>query len=235
MNAKKRILLKVTGKIFLSDDETTLSNKKITSLAKQIKQLESTHQFCIVVGGGNFFRGSVQGKALGLTPSTGHTVGMLATVMNGLLLQDLFKQKSIKTTLCSAVFAPEIINPINQEQLDKLLQDDKTVIFSGGTGVPFFTTDTNAIVRALQVKADQVWKATDVNGIYDTDPQKNSDASLITTMRYSDALQKKIGIMDATSFALAWQHNLIIRIFNLFEDDALVRTAKEKDFGSTIN
>lgn len=234
MEAKKRILLKLTGEIFLSSDKKTLSPVSLHAIIAQIKQLAPSHQFGIVVGGGNFFRGSIQGKTMGMTPSMGHQVGMLATMMNGIILKDLLEQNDMPTSLFSAIPCPEIGSAISQQAIDNALHKNNTLIFIGGTGNPFFTTDTNAVLRGLQIRAEQIWKGTSVNGVYDADPHKVPTAQLLKTASYHDALNKQLGIMDATAFALAQQHKQCIRVFNIFSPDALIKAATDNSIGSII-
>jgi len=232
---KKRILLKLTGTIFASQtNDNAFSTEAITPIIEQIKELQKTHQFGIVIGGGNIFRGEQHGSKLGLSPSVGHQTGMLATIINGLLLKDLLDQQRIDTTLLSAIVCPQIANPISQDNIDHALKHGRIIIFAGGTGAPFFTNDTNAIVRGLQMEASQVWKGTDVEGIYSADPQTDKQATLIKKMTYSDAISQKLGIMDNTAIALAEKHTLLIRVFNIFTPNALIKAAEDKDFGSTI-
>ncbi len=234
MLEKKKILLKVTGNIFSSQDEKKLSRKTVDIIAQQIKMLSNSHQIHIVIGGGNFFRGTQHGASLGITKPTGHQTGMLATIMNGVLLKDILEQNNLSVTLLSSIFCPSIAQPINEENINKACNNNETIIFVGGTGNPFFTTDTNAVIRSLQINADELWKATNVNGIYDKDPHKNDDALLIKNASYKDVLEKKLNIMDQTAFTLADEQKSTIRIFNIFAKDALLKAAQNKDFGSTI-
>ena len=234
MAAKKRILLKLTGELFLNQKNKKLSADAVNDIIRQIKELHNTHQFGIVVGGGNFFRGKEHGKLLGISQSMGHQVGMLATMMNGLILKDLLEQQGIATEHVCAISSPEIGKPISQQAITTALNNDRTLIFSGGTGNPFFTTDTTSILRALQARADEVWKGTHVAGVYDKDPNKYPDAQLIKKLTFSQALQEKLGIMDATAYALAQQHQQSVRVFDIFTENALVRAAHEQNFGSII-
>jgi len=234
MVAKKRILLKLTGKVFLEPTQKTLDPQTIKTIATQIKQLQQTHLFSIVIGGSNILKGDNQGKTIGTTPSVGHQAGMLATMINGLMLKDLFEQEGISCSLLTSIFCPQIGLPASIENIDSALKDDKIIIFSGGTGLPFFSTDTNAIVRSLQIGANQVWKATNVDGIYTSDPQKNPDATLFKKIEYSDAICKKLGIIDTTALTLAEKHGITVRVFNIFTPNALIKSADNKDFGSTI-
>jgi len=234
MEHKKRILLKLTGNILRSASEQELNSGKITHIIKQIKKLKETHDFGIVIGGGNILRGDQQGKAIGLHPAVGHQVGMLATVINGLIIKDLLEQQSIPTTLLSAIVCPQICSPISQENIDHAIAHNKIIIFAGGTGAPFFTTDTNAVVRALQIGAQEIWKATDIDGIYSADPATHPDAQLLKKIKYSDAISQKLGILDTTALTLAEKYKITMRVFNVFNKDSLIKASKEETFGSLI-
>ena len=233
MQSKKKILLKLTGEIFLTE-QRTLTPAHINAIIEQIKQLSSTHQFGIVIGGGNFFRGRDQGVTLGMTASVGHQAGMLATMLNGLILKDLFEQHGIKTTLLCAITCPEVGESISHQAILGAAKNSSIIIFTGGTGNPFFTNDTNAVIRALQIEADEIWKGTNVPGVYDADPKKNAQAKLLKNVSYQEALDLNLGIMDATAFTLAKQHNQPLRIFDIFAENALIKAAHDKQFGSTI-
>jgi uridylate kinase len=233
MTDKKTVLLKLTGEI-LTDENGKLSKDKICIIADQIKELSREFYFGIVVGGGNFFRGRVQGKALHLSSNIGHQIGMLATMMNGLIIEDIFDQHDLPATLFCAVPTPEVGKPISAQGLQKAQHKDQIAIFTGGTGNPFFTTDTTAILRGLQINADVVWKGTSVDGVYSADPHKDNGAVYIPKITYEQALEQNLKIMDATAFALAKEHHLPIRIFNLFTPDALIKAARDKNFGSLI-
>jgi len=235
MSKKKRVLLKLTGEIFLDPKSCQLSLNAIKKVIEQIKQLRDTYQFCIVTGGGNFFRGDEEGKKLELGSWTGHQIGMLATMMNGLIIDDLLAQEKIPSQVFTATACFCVGSPTNRKAVKASLAEDKTLIFVGGTGNPFFTTDTNAVLRALEIEADEIWKGTDVDGVYSSDPHIESDAQFIKDLSYQEALDKKIKVMDATAFTLAWKHNLIIRVFNVLKDNALHEMAQNKDFGSTIH
>lgn len=229
--SKKRILLKLTGTILGTN---TFESHHLVLLANQIKQLEKHVQFGIVIGGGNIFRGNQHGNSLHIKPAIGHQVGMLATVMNGLLIHDIFTQHGLHNSVLSAFACPEIGPAISSITIESALKKQNTIIFTGGTGNPFFTTDTNAILRALQMNAQQVWKGTDVNGIYTQDPDTHPEAQLLRRVSYRQALDKKLHIMDATAFALAREYNQTIRVFNIFEKDALIQAFENEDFGSLV-
>ena len=228
MNKKKRILLKLTGEIF---NKPSL----VTAIIEQILALKPTHQFGIVIGGGNFFRGDIQGKQLEMDTNAAHSVGMLATIMNGLILQDSATRCNLKTALFSAVPCPSLALPISPQTLRTALDQEDTIIFSGGIGSPFFTTDTTAVVRALQINASAVWKATHVDGIYTADPHKDAAAQHIPRITFQEALDKHLSVMDRSAFVLADEHKKEIRIFNIFKHNALISAAENADFGSIIH
>jgi uridylate kinase len=231
---KKRVLLKLTGEIFL-DHNRRLTPTTVISIIEQIKQLSATHQFGIVIGGGNFFRGSEHGITMGLDPAISHQIGMLGTMMNGLMLKNLFEQHHLSPSLFCAVICPEIGKPIAQQTIYRDLDEQNILIFTGGTGNPFFTTDTAAILRALQMNAHEVWKGTTVDGIYSTDPHTDTSAQKINSISYADAIQKKLGILDLTAYAMAERYQVIVRVFNIFAPNALREVAHNSNFGSTIS
>lgn len=234
MSTKKQILLKLTGAVMTDRSTGEFSQAHVHELIEQIKQLKATHKFGIVIGGGNLFRGSIQGKKVGLSPWVGHQAGMLATAMNGVILKDLFEQKGLSACHLSALDCQQVGLAITPQTIDHALKYDDVVIFSGGTGNPFFTTDTSAVLRALQINATEVWKGTAVDGIFDQDPLKNSNAKKILTISYAKILEKRLGIMDATAYALAEQYKMKIRVFDIFTPNALLQASNDAQFGSTI-
>ncbi len=234
MNSKKKILLKLTGEIFLDPKTRELSPIMLTNVIGQIKKLHATHQFGIVVGGGNFFRGNQHGKRLGLTASVGHQIGMLATLMNGLILKDLLDAQEMSAALLCAMPSPEVGEAISQQNINHALEHGFTIIFAGGTGNPFFTTDTTAILRSLQISAAEVWKGTNIDGVYDSDPRTNPQAKRLKSIQFTQAFDQKLGIMDLTAYAMAEQYNKPIRVFDIFDQDALIKAAQDKEFGSII-
>ncbi len=161
-------------------------HKSLSDVLDNLNSLRETHQFGIVIGGGNFFRGHQQGNAFGLRPTAGHTVGMLATLMNGVILKDLMVQAGIRARLLTALACDAVAQPINQSAIDDGFNADEILIFAGGTGNPFFTTDTNAIMRALQIQAHEVWKATNIDGIYTADPHTHTNATIIKRITHQE-------------------------------------------------
>lgn len=231
---QKTILLKLTGELITTSSQG-LNGDKVRSLAEQIKRLIPEYQFNIVIGGGNFFRGAQQGTQVNISPQVSHYVGMLATTMNGLIIQDIFESSGIKTSLLSALQCEQVGYPISAQTIARAKAQGDCIIFTGGTGNPYFTTDTNAVLRALQLSAKELWKATKVAGVYNKDPHTCNDAQLLKTISYKQALELQLGIMDLSAFALAQQHKVRIRIFNIFEEDALLKAASDIHFGSTIS
>ncbi len=234
MNIRKTILLKLTGEILPVNAQHQIDGVYLRSIAQQIQQLNQTHYFGIVIGGGNFFRGNKQGAHLGLSPSVGHQIGMLATMMNGLIVKDILEQEGVRSTLFSAIPSSEIAVPISQQAIKNAMGNGECAIFAGGTGNPFFTTDTNAILRALQMRADCVWKGTNVDGIFSADPRKDPQAHFLKRVTYQEALNNNLKILDATAFVLAKEQGLKIRVFNIFKKDALINAAHQQDMGSIV-
>lgn len=233
MCGQKIVLLKITGE-FLNSDAEVINASSIREIALQIRELQSSHYFGIVIGGGNFFRGSQEGAALGLSSNMRDQVGMLATLMNGAIIQDLFAQEGLDAQLFSAIDCPSVASPLSPQELTFALRTRDCIIFAGGLGNPFFTTDTTAVVRGLQIGADEIWKATKVDGIYTEDPKINAAAQRIDTLTYTEALENHISIMDEAAFALARKNKISIKVFSLFTPKALIRAAHESSFGSTI-
>lgn len=233
MSSKVSVLLKLSGEIFL-DSSKNLSINLANSIAQQILQLKEKYNFAIVIGGGNFFRGSRDSKALNLSESYGHYIGMLATQMNGLILKDCFSKNNLDSKVLSALPSPSISTTLSQNEIVNSIRENKTIIFSGGSGIPYFSTDTTAIIRALQIDAQEVWKCTKVDGIFDKDPHKFNDAKMYNQISYQDAIDKKLNIMDFSAFTLAQEKNLKIRVFNIFKENSILQAAKNENFGTVV-
>jgi uridylate kinase len=207
----------------------------LNSIAEQIKRLQTSHVVGIVIGGGNIFRASREGKALGLRQQSADQAGMLATVINGIVLRDKLESAGVAVTLLSAFAVPSVAQPVQDSTIRTALDKDHCIIFVGGTGNPFFTTDTCAVLRALQINATAVWKATKVDYIYDADPEQTASCSPLKDISYQTVIDKKLGIMDSTAITLAQQHRMPIRVFNAFTPNALVNAAHDTSIGSTIH
>lgn len=227
-------MLKITGTILVHRKTKQFNSEAMSSVAQQIRELSKTYQFGIVLGGGNIFRGDIQTHTLGISPAVGHQIGMMSTIINTLIVGDVFKKHAIETTHYCAFSCGSIGKPLSIQELDNALERNHVILFSAGTGNPFFTTDTAAVMRGLQIGADEIWKGTDVDGIYSADPKKNPNAQRISTISYSQALNQGIKIMDATAYTLAQKYNQRIRIFNIFIKESLHHVAQDCAFGSTI-
>lgn len=233
MPDKTTILLKLTGAT-LSDSAGTLACNTIRDIAQQLVRLAATHQFGIVIGGGNLFRGNQHGAQLGISAAARHDIGMVATLMNGLIIRDIFAQAGIDTIVCSAITCPQLSVPIATQTIADAKKSGKTIIFVGGTGNPFLTTDTCAIIRALQIGASAVWKGTTVDGIYTQDPRRVPNATKIARISYHDIISQRLGIMDMAAYGIAQEYGIPIRIFNIFTPDILVNCAQTDAIGSII-
>ena len=209
----KRILLKLSGE-GLGSAKGALDSEIMANLAKEIKSVyDMGVQICIVVGGGNFWRGA-KGVSKGVDRVTGDYIGMLATVMNALAFADVLEQNGMPARIMTALAVEGVGEVFNQQRVLRYLQKGKIVIFAGGTGSPFFTTDTCAVLRATEMGCDACLKSTQVDGIYDSDPVKNPKAKRYDTIDYETALNKKLGVMDLTAMALAQDAALPIVVFN---------------------
>lgn len=231
------VLIKLSGEFLFGtglSTDTKSNCQFIQSIISQIKILQKTYTIGIVIGGGNFFRASKQGAAFGVSQPVADSVGMLATVMNGLLLQDFFAKSGIASEVLSAFEISGVVLHISNQRIKEALADGKIIIFAGGTGNPFFTTDTCAVLRALQMGAKLVWKATNVDGIYDADPNRDLDAKMLNRLSYSQFIQQNLSVMDLTAVSLAQKYDVKIKVFNIFAKDALINAANDVSFGSSI-
>jgi uridylate kinase len=225
---KRRILIKISGEAF---------SGPISSIEQIIDQLIILSNKCIlgiVIGGGNIFRGLKDSNNFSIPLQRADEIGMLGTLVNGKLLQALLEKRGLKVSLLSAIEMQQISQLINQSLINILVDREECIIFSCGIGTPFFSTDTAAIVRGLQINATEIWKATKVDGIYDDDPSKNKSCKLLKNISYDEALNKKLGIMDLTAITLAQTHKAKIRVFNLFHPNSLLLALEDPNFGSSI-
>ena len=217
----KRVLLKLSGEALMGENSFGISPDIVNQIVIEIKKiLEQNIQLAIVIGGGNIFRGISLGDQ-GMTRATGDYMGMLATVMNSLALEDAFNKNNIITRVQSAVNVEQIVEPYIRAKALQYLSENKVVIFSGGTGNPFFTTDTAAALRASEIDADIMIKATKVNGIYSDDPIKNPNAMKFDQILFDDVIDKKLKVMDATAFTLCREQSMPIGVINIFKQNSL--------------
>ncbi len=207
----------------------------MNTLSNEIKDVyDLGTEISIVIGGGNIFRG-MQGTAIGMDRATADYMGMLATVMNALALQDVLEKKEIPTRVMSAIEMRQIAEPYIRRRAIRHLEKGRVVIFAAGTGSPFFTTDTTGALRAAEIKADVLLKGTKVDGIYDKDPEKNPDAKLLKKISYMDALNKGIKVMDHTAITLCKENNLPIIVFNIKKPGNLKKIVLGEDVGSLVS
>ena len=210
----KRILLKLSGEALMGNQEFGICSDVITSYARQIKEIvDMGVEVGIVIGGGNIFRG-LSGAEQGVDRVTGDHMGMLATVINSLALQTSIEKLGVPTRVLTAIEMPQIAEPYIRRRAERHLEKGRVVIFGAGTGNPYFTTDTAAVLRAIEINADVVIKATKVDGIYDKDPVKYSDAVKYETVTYSEVLNKDLKVMDAAAISLCRDNKLPLIVFN---------------------
>lgn len=210
----KRILLKLSGEALMGDQEFGICSEVISSYARQIKEIVDLGvEVGIVIGGGNIFRG-LSGEEQGMDRVTGDHMGMLATVINSLALQNSIEKLGVTTRVLTAIEMPQIAEPYIRRRAERHLEKGRVVIFGAGTGNPYFTTDTAAVLRAIEINADVVIKATKVDGIYDKDPVKYPDAVKYDTVTYSEVLNKNLKVMDAAAISLCRDNKLPLIVFN---------------------
>ena len=230
-----RILLKLSGEALLGERNHGVDPKRILAYSKEIKEIvDAGIELAIVIGGGNIFRG-VSGASNGIDRVQADYMGMLATVINGLALQSSLEELNVQTRLQTAVKIEAVAEPYIKRKAVRHLEKKRVVIFSAGTGNPFFTTDSAAVLRAIEINADAILKGTRVDGIYNIDPEKNKDAVKFKKLTYDEAIIKKLKIMDSTAFTLSQENNLPIIVFNMNKPGNLKKIIEGKDIGTTVN
>lgn len=230
----KRVLLKLSGEAFKGERDYGIDPKFLIYVANEIKIAhESGCELGIVIGGGNIFRG-ISGAANGMDRVTADYSGMLATVMNALALQDALKKVGIESRVQSALEIREIAEPFILQRTLRHFTKSRVVIFAGGTGNPYFTTDTTAALRAAEIKADAIFKATKVDGVYTCDPVKFSTAEKFDSLSFMDVLQKELAVMDSTALSLCKDNNLPIIVFNISKPGNIVKALQGEQVGTTI-
>ncbi len=226
MTKYKRILLKLSGEVLMGKKSFGLDNIVVEKIALQIKQVFKLNiEICMVVGGGNIFRG-ISAASKGVDRSTADYMGMLATLINALSLQNALEKISVQTRVQSAIPVSQIAEPYIRRKAIRHLEKKRIVIFGAGTGNPFFTTDTASALRATEMNCDAIFKATKVDGVYDKDPLNFKNAKLIKKIKYDDVLNKDIKIMDATSITLAKESKIPIIVTSLKKENALIEAIK---------
>ena len=230
----KRILLKLSGEALLGDRSYGIDPKRIAQYAKDIKSiLDLGVEVAIVIGGGNIFRG-VSAASNGIDRVQGDYMGMLATVINGMALQSSLEEEKIQTRLQTAIKIEAVAEPYIKRKAVRHLEKKRVVIFGGGTGNPFFTTDSAAVLRAIEVSADVILKGTRVEGVYDSDPEENEKAVKFDFISFSDVIGKNLKVMDSTAFTLSQENNLPIVVFNMNKPGNLLKVIKGDKIGTLI-
>jgi uridylate kinase len=231
----KRILLKLSGEALLGENDYGVDTEIIKVIAGEIVDIKALGtEVAIVIGGGNIFRG-ISASAEGMDRASADYVGMLATVINSLMLQDALEKKGVYTRVLSAIEMKELAEPYIRRRAVRHLEKGRVVIFAAGTGNPYFTTDTAASLRAMEVNAEVILKGTKVDGIYDRDPVKHKDAVMYSTLKYIDVLKEGLKVMDSTAISLCMDNNLPIVVFNIKQTGNLLKIVKGADIGTIVN
>mgnify|MGYP001614767755 CR=1 FL=1 len=231
----KRILLKLSGEALLGDMEYGVDTKVVSAIAEEIKKVqEYGTEIAIVIGGGNIFRG-VSASAKGMDRATADYVGMLATIINSLMLQDAMEKVGVFTRVLSAIEMKELAEPYIRRRAERHLEKGRVVIFAAGTGNPYFTTDTAASLRAMEIHAEVILKGTKLDGVYDKDPVGDASAVKYTSLKYIDVLKDGLKVMDTTAISLCMDNNLPIIVFNIKEPGNLLRVLKGEPIGTIVS
>jgi uridylate kinase len=230
----KRIVLKLSGESLQGPLSAGIHAETVVGIAQELKKVyELGVQVAIMVGGGNIFRGARQ-KAFSIDRATGDYMGMLATVINGLALQDALEKLECHTRLMSAIEMHQVAEPFIRRRATRHLEKNRIVIFAAGTGNPYFSTDTAAALRAMEIKADVILKATRVDGVFDADPEKVKDAKKIERISYLEVIQKGLSVMDSTAISLCMDNRMPIVVFNMNEAGNLLRVVRGEKVGSIV-
>ena len=230
----KRILLKLSGESLMGNGEYGIDPKMLGKYANEINAIiKKGVEVAVVIGGGNIYRG-IQSEGAGFDRVQGDYMGMLATIINGMALQSALESISIKTRLLTAIRMEQVAEPYIRRRAMSHLQKGRVVIFGGGTGNPYFTTDTAAVLRAIEIEADVILKGTRVDGIYSADPEKNPSAKKYESISFDQVLQMKLSVMDLTAFTLCQENNLPIKVFNMNVEGNLTKVCEGKNVGTLV-
>ena len=233
--AYKRILLKLSGEALMGSRQYGIDPQRLSEYANEIKEAVAQGiQVAIVIGGGNIFRG-VAGASNGMERVQGDHMGMLATVINGLALQSALENNGVATRLQSAIKINEVAEPFIRRRALRHLEKGRVVIFGGGTGNPYFTTDSAAVLRAIEIEADVILKGTRVDGIYSSDPEKDASASKYNVISFDDVLKKGLKVMDTTAFTLSQENELPIIVFDMNKKGNLKKIISGEPIGTTVS
>ena len=230
-----RILLKLSGEALMGDKQFGIDTEKLTAYAEEIKSaVDAGAEVAVVIGGGNIFRG-VQVEGEGLDRVQGDYMGMLATIINGMALQSALEKVDVKTRLLTAIKMEQVAEPYIRRRAMRHMQKGRVVIFGGGTGNPYFTTDTAATLRAIEMEADAIFKGTRVAGIYTADPEKDYSATKFDTITFKEVYDKKLKVMDMTAFTLCEENKLPIVVFDINQKGNLLKALEGDKIGTLVN
>ena len=231
----KRVLLKLSGEALIGEGEYGIDSKVLSNYAHDINSiLKAGVEIAIVIGGGNIYRG-VQSEGAGFDRVQGDYMGMLATIINGMALQSALEAMDVQTRLLTAIRMQEIAEPYIRRKAMRHLQKGRVVIFGGGTGNPYFTTDTAATLRAIEIESDVILKGTRVDGIYNADPEKDKSAKKYESITFNEVLNKRLNIMDLTAFTLCQENSLPIQVFNMNIPGNLYKVCYGENIGTMVN
>jgi uridylate kinase len=235
MSKGKRVMIKLSGELFARKDGFGLHHESLDEVAKSIIEVvDAGFEVVVVVGGGNIWRFR-DTQDSGIERVSSDAIGMLATIMNAVGLQSALESLGQNTRVCSAVDVPQLAEPYIKRRAERHLEKGRVVICAGGTGNPYFTTDSAAALRALELQCDTLLKATNVDGVYDKDPNKHSDAVMYDELTYSDAISQRLNVMDSAAFSLCMDQSLPIRVFKFGPDGSLLKAAKGEKIGTLVH
>lgn len=230
----RRVLLKISGEALMGEGQYGIDNTVCARMAEEVAEaVRNGTEICLVIGGGNIFRG-IQGAAKGMERASADYMGMLATVMNGLAVQDALEKLGLDTRVMTAITMREVAEPYIRRRAVRHLEKGRVVICAAGTGNPFFTTDTAAALRAMEIKAEAILKATKVDGVFDKDPKVHADAVKFTSLTHMEALRRRLRVMDSTALSLAMDNGLPIVVFNLFQPGNIKRVVSGEEVGTLV-
>jgi uridylate kinase len=231
----KRVLLKLSGEALMGEQQYGIDQNRLSAYAREIAQAsDKGFQIAIVIGGGNIFRG-LQGASKGMDRVQGDYMGMLATVINSMALQSTLQSLGVKASLLSGVYIDRVAESMSGPKAIELLEAGNVVVIGGGTGNPFFTTDTASALRAVEIKADVILKGTRVDGIYTADPEKDPNAVKYDKLTFEEAYQKQLKVMDLTAFTLCWENQLPILVFDMNVPGNLLRVLEGEPIGTIVS
>jgi uridylate kinase len=231
----RRVLLKISGEALMGAGQYGISPEFIERIAREVAEVhEAGTELALVIGGGNIFRG-VAGSAKGMDRASADYMGMLATTINALAMQDSLEKLGCKTRVMSGIEMPKVAEPFIRRRAMRHLEKRRIVVFAAGTGNPYFTTDTAAALRAIEIGAECILKATKVDGIYDDDPRQNPAAVRFNAITYNEVLARELKVMDATAVSLCREHKMPITVFDLYRPGNIARVVRGEDVGTRIS